>query len=147
MVVSKPSKSKAKFIQPSFRAYKSKTDEMVYCCEHSAIKTSIAFAPNGRWSIHLASNPSCILANYETGILMRGSGRTDVNGLEIYEGDIIQDLSTAPLGIGCGDYVAAAVLYGDGLFYEDYFKQTINFYANLEVVGNIYQDEYLLEEN
>jgi len=147
MTVPKALKSKYKFVQPAFRAYKPKTEELIYCAEGALIKTTIAFAPEGRWSIHLHSDPKVILANYEECILMRGSGQPDSNGLEIYEGDIVQDLSTFPLGLGCGDYVTAAIIYKSGLFYEDYFKQPIYFYDNLEVVGDVFRDEYLLEES
>ena len=147
MTLPKVSKNQSKFRQPSFRAYKPKTKEIIYCAEGATIKTSIAFSPDGRWSIHLHSDPKVILANYEECILMRGSGRADINGLEIYERDIVQDLSTFPLGLGCGDYIATSISYKDGLFYEDYFKQPIHFYENLEIVGNVFEDEYLLEEN
>jgi uncharacterized phage protein (TIGR01671 family) len=71
--------------------------------------------------------------------LMQYSGLKDKNGKEIYEGDIVQD------AIGIGKVIffqqyASFVIEFD----NEYLKEMVDF--QLEVIGNIFENPELLEE-
>ena len=81
----------------------------------------------------------CDQENY---ILMQYTGRKDVNGKEIYEGDIIADDAGRIIGYVIYDETSAVYL----LKFElggDYY---LNRFTEYKIIGNIYQNPELLEE-
>ena len=79
-------------------------------------------------------------------ILLQFTGLKDRSGREIYEGDVISD----HVGVGTVKYsddnCAYRVSYGDGRakWFYDYFLRGEK--ESIEVIGNIYENPELLEE-
>ena len=75
-------------------------------------------------------------------ILMQYIGLKDKNGKEIYEGDIVKDVSHSML-----DYknVITTIEFFEGTFREGYFGNPISWCKHCEVIGNIYETPELLE--
>lgn len=79
--------------------------------------------------------------------LMQYTGLKDKNGKEIYEGDIVQWCHHKNV-IKFGEIVG----YGYGFYWEsliamDFCESMTGFIDEYEVIGNIYQNRELLEEN
>ena len=72
-------------------------------------------------------------------VLMQFTGLTDKNGKEIYEGDII-------LFNNFGDTLDK-VVYSPGCFHTSGGGYLLDEIREIEVIGNIYENPELLEEN
>lgn len=81
--------------------------------------------------------------------LMQYTGLKDKNGVEIYEGDIIQADESSPIG----NVVTARVYFKDAGFAllttrgsDTSIGYLVMIYPFAEVIGNIYEHRHLLEE-
>ena len=90
--------------------------------------------------------------DYENGfdikdcILMQSIGLTDINGKEIFEGDVIKATYVNNIGVEVEAIKVLGVVYFNyGAYCVDgyYFKEL----NNLEVIGNKYENPEILEEN
>lgn len=82
-------------------------------------------------------------------VIMRNTGLKDENKVEIYEGDIVEyrdgeESFKGEVVINCfGAYVKTK---NDYIRFEDFSDETTRLAGNCYVVGNIYEDPELLEE-
>lgn len=91
--------------------------------------------------------------DFNVGILMQSTGLFDKNGTEIFEGDILKVFVLRDMG------AIARVIFKNGMFgIEDdmhgygydkglYSLSQILSLRDAEIIGNIYQDKHLLEED
>lgn len=93
----------------------------------------------------------CLGADYEVEI-MQYTGLKDKNGVEIYEGDILKGqivnnyhrVAVVDFSEGCFIFKE---FWRDGLLTEfEEESNSLDFYYNLEILGNIYENPELLEE-
>lgn len=77
-------------------------------------------------------------------VLMQFTGLHDKNGKEIWEGDIVKNLSGA---YGAYDDVVAKIEYSEckGGFIDKYWGDTLDHYGFMEVLGNCFEHPHLLE--
>nr|DAF15462.1 MAG TPA: YopX protein [Caudoviricetes sp.] len=89
----------------------------------------------------------------EDAILMQSTGLKDKNGKEIFEGDIIRynidvvDIKRHPT---LGFYTVLdgrEGFFGDGMSIDDFEEGAKEFSKTAEIIGNIYENPELLEDN
>ena len=138
----------SKIETPSFRGFNLTTKEVVYCFKGCSPKTAF-ICTNDTWGFYPVINNSIevgvCLANPQNSTLSRGSGRYDVSGLEIFEFDIVRNLSSE-FSVGIEKtFLFGEIYYRNGIFYESYFNMPLNHYNVLEVCGNRFETPDLLE--
>lgn len=77
----------------------------------------------------------------DNGIICQYTGVKDKNGVKIFEGDIINDLDYG--------YMVCKYINGSFIWQSIKYKLDIKFFSyipNVEVIGNIYENNDLLEE-
>ena len=82
--------------------------------------------------------------------LMQFTGLTDVNGREIYEGDIVRQYPRSGYEhiVTNGDIGIVESSHGAYVIRNSHSGRThFLFYSEQEVIGNIYQHKHLLKEN
>ncbi|MFS9151545.1 YopX family protein [Streptococcus infantis] len=85
--------------------------------------------------------------------LMQSTGLFDRNGKDIFEGDIISDGHTSrdichhqTLGFYTIDSNGVEEFFGDTASLEDFEEVSKYMSANIEIIGNIYENPELLED-
>ena len=110
--------------------------------EHNRYCDLVTLIENGRWVGWIKGN-GVYLTTTDI-ILEQYTGLEDKNGKEIYEGDIVGFKWTKRL------YVVTYRIYDASFILEnDEWEETIHLSLDkddFEVVGNIHENEYLLEE-
>ncbi|HEM4366691.1 hypothetical protein HCB58_03210 [Streptococcus suis] len=85
--------------------------------------------------------------------LMQSTGLFDVNGKEIFEGDVVESTWFKGYDDCVGYRKAGVVVYRDGCFRieypgeeeKGYFSITLKFAVSVEIIGNIYENPELVE--
>ena len=110
------------------------------------VKT-IEFSRRGARIIHLAevnSNGKGDHKRWHSSVeLMQSTGLKDKNGTEIYEGDIVKNIY---------DEIYVVKWFDAGFYLEERYNggfdySELHFGNNKEVIGNIYENPELLEDN
>lgn len=123
-----------------FRAFNKINNEiyMVYGWNISKNEIYVCSLPNSAFKGDVLHTMHVLTKNLDNYILMQYTGLKDINGVEIYEGDI---LKVTGCGIKTIDYVVSR-LNGMNSFSEIFGSGDYE----IEVIGNIYENTELLEE-
>lgn len=86
-------------------------------------------------------------------VLMQSTGLVDINGQEIFEGDVVESTWFKGYDDCVGYRKAGIVVYRDGCFYieypgeteKGYFSISLKFAVSVEIIGNIYENPELVE--
>ena len=133
---------------PSYRCFNIPRKEVVYCYKGVSPNTAFVCTADS-WGFYPISNlgievNSC-LGNPQDSFLSKGSGFKDRFGIEVYQYDIVRDLS-CEFSVGNEKaFLCGEVYFKDGVFRESYFNQPIHIYKQLEVIGNRFETESELE--
>lgn len=125
---------------PKFRAWLKKEQRMIKVCELTYIDDVL----------HTVSDENCDFYTDDDFILMQSTGLYDINGKEIYEGDIVKffdcddDSYKVPV-VWDNDYACFSVDWGSNMLSSfDYLEEFYTDLKYIEVVGNIYENPGLL---
>ena len=77
-------------------------------------------------------------------VLMQYTGLKDKNGVEIYEGDIVNVHSYTVTGLGKVGFNKGSFVFNK---FEYPTSQVLHSFSEIEVIGNIYENPELLENN
>ncbi|HEM6505068.1 YopX family protein [Streptococcus suis] len=91
---------------------------------------------------------------FSEAVLMQSTGLVDVNGKEIFEGDVVESTWFKGYDDCVGYRKAGVVVYRDGCFRieypgeeeKGYFSITLKFAVSVEIIGSIYENPELVEE-
>ena len=78
-------------------------------------------------------------------ILMQSTGLKDKNGVEIYEGDVVQGYSIYPTAGRFEPFLMDEVYYTNRGTWDCYSYILGGFNEQVEVIGNIYENKELIE--
>lgn len=123
-----------------FRAWSKVEEEMVYGIDLTT-QDGTAHPINGNWDN--------IMSLDERVELMQYTGLKDKNGVEIYEGDIVQWYDSEP-NIDWYGNVQGQVIWQDGAFFvpaKGDFSSWLHDLGELKVIGSIYENPELLKNN
>lgn len=121
---------------PKFRAWDKNNAYM----EYTEKNLTVVFARDGIQVVdHTTFSSSC--TNMEDYVLMQSTGLFDRNGKEIYEGDIVKNEINE---LGYIEWSKCRFNFCDGIGH--FYLFSIGARQPFEIIGNIYQDKHLLEE-
>lgn len=129
---------------PKFRAYSTEENEMYY--PHNDENVDWTIDDETGFIAPLVHLGSCMWGMIDKYVLMQSTGLKDKNGVEIFEGDIVKTLG-ADLEV-----TFSTIKFEEGAFcvdYKDLGTEFVFLYfvdSPLEVIGNIYENSELLEE-
>lgn len=123
---------------PKFRAWNTKTGR---------------FAKDGELFLNIDSeNYNLYSVDYDSFrlendnyILMQSTGLKDKNGVEIYEGDVVQGYSVYPTAGRFESFLMDEVYYTNRGTWDCYSYILGGFNEQVEVIGNIYENKELIE--
>lgn len=127
---------------PKFRAFHKTTSEMYICYGFDTFDTKdklfICNKPSSSFKGGKVQTIHAVEVYADDYILMQSTGLKDKNGVEIYEGDVVDyfynALSVIKFKSGC------FCIVGDSQY--DYFNEIV---GGIEVVGSIHENPELLE--
>ncbi|MDS3910716.1 YopX family protein [Staphylococcus hominis] len=124
---------------PKFRAWNKVREEMIDDCDLSITSDGSVLAGDLNYDVE-----SGMLADVTDNVVIMMSTRLkDKNGTEIYEGDIVKNIYDeiyVVKWLDAGFYLEER--YNGGFDYSE-----LHFGNNKEVIGNIYENPELLEDN
>ncbi|ENZ9221327.1 YopX family protein [Enterococcus hirae] len=129
---------------PKFRAYSTEENEMYY--PHNDENVDWIIDDETGFIAPLVNLGSGMWGMIDKYVLMQSTGLKDKNGVEIFEGDIVKTLG-ADLEV-----TFSTIKFEEGAFcvdYKDLGTEFVFLYfvdSPLEVIGNIYENSELLEE-
>lgn len=124
---------------PKFRAWDKDRKYMEYTDENLLV----CFGGNGKVVLTDLSSVYSNCEGMENFELMQSTGLKDKNGTEIYEGDIVKNIY---------DEIYVVKWFDAGFYLEERYNggfdySELHFGNNKEVIGNIYENPELLEDN
>lgn len=124
---------------PKFRAWNKVREEMIDDCDLSITSDGSVLAGDLNYDVE-----SGMLADVTDNVVIMMSTRLkDKNGTEIYEGDIVKNIY---------DEIYVVKWFDAGFHLEERYNggfdySELHFGNNKEVIGNIYENPELLEDN
>ncbi len=124
---------------PKFRAWNKVREEMIDDCDLSITSDGSVLAGDLNYDVE-----SGMLADVTDNVVIMMSTRLkDKNGTEIYEGDIVKNIY---------DEIYVVKWFDAGFYLEERYNggfdySELHFGNNKEVIGNIYENPELLEDN
>lgn len=124
---------------PKFRAWNKVREEMIDDCDLSITSDGSVLAGDLNYDVE-----SGMLADVTDNVVIMISTRLkDKNGTEIYEGDIVKNIY---------DEIYVVKWFDAGFYLEERYNggfdySELHFGNNKEVIGNIYENPELLEDN
>ena len=125
---------------PKFRAWDKECMEM-------ANVTDINY--KGNWVVdepHVVLDTRCDLLPFDEVELMQATGLKDKNGVDVYQGDIIKCTSGCPHEVIWLEEYGGTFIGGMPAWYLSGLNNGYAWTGKEEVIGNIYENPELLEE-
>lgn len=123
-----------------FRAWDTYDNRM----KHKFTIGSVTNSDNNLWTCPTLWLEDTGWVNCDTLVLMQYTGLKDKNGVEIYEGDIVNVHSYTVTGLGKVGFNKGSFVFNK---FEYPTRQVLHSFSEIEVIGNIYENPELLENN
>lgn len=124
-----------------FRAWDKVNKRMICLDDNFDLRFNSSWEGNLNWSARDISNRNVII-NQRNADLMQFTGLIDKNGMEIYEGDIVNEKDIRSLGVILDQSFCGWTAYHA----ESQRIFCLGYSSGFEVIGNIYENPELLEK-